>query len=85
MRELQDGRGIVSIGRTQVAVLNGEEDVSSRTDEELRRGQKRSKNGDWSGKPPQLVARQIHDEMVKRKLAKAYDLLKKNSWKRSAS
>jgi hypothetical protein len=81
MRELKDGRGLLTVGRTQVSILKGEDDLSDWTDEELRRGQRISKSGDWSGRPPQLVARQIHEELVKRKLKRATELLKTSSWK----
>lgn len=81
MRELKNGSAVLSVGRHTVAVLKGEDDLSDWTDEELRRGQRAGKNGDFSGRPPKVVARKIHDEIIKRKLRKATELLKTSSWK----
>jgi hypothetical protein len=62
-------------GLTNLAILDGSDDLSSWDEEELRRGQRRNKHGQWPNNPPKLVPKRIHDELVKRKLTKAYDLM----------
>lgn len=58
-----------------LAILAGDVDLSSWTEEELIRGQRRNKRGKFHGRPPKIVPKALHDELVKRKLTKAYDLL----------
>lgn len=65
----------VGVGKTNLAIFNGEVDLSIWSEEELVRGQRRSANGKWMGRPPKVVPKAIHDELVKRKMSKAYDLL----------
>ncbi len=62
-------------GKAVSAVLAGEDDLSGWSEEELIRGQRRSKHGQWHGTPPKIVPKILHDELVKRKLTKAYDLM----------
>ena len=66
---------------TTVGVVNGTEDLSRWSDAELERGQKRDKNGRWPTKKPTIVARAVHDELVRRKMSRAYDLLRTNVYK----
>lgn len=65
----------VYVGATNLAILTGEEDVSLWDEEELIRGQRKSANGKWQGRPPKIVPKVVHDELVKRKMTKAYELL----------
>ncbi len=58
--------------------MNGEEDVSLWSDEELTRGQRKDKNGTWVGRPPTVVPKALHDELVRRKMSKAFELLRDN-------
>lgn len=51
-------------------------DLTAWSDEELMRGQRRSKRGTWEGRPPRLVPKAIHDELVRRKMSKAHDILR---------
>lgn len=68
----------VRVGKTNLALLRGDEDVRQWDDEELERGRRRDKNGAWSGRPPAIVPKVIHDELVRRKLSKGYELLADN-------
>lgn len=68
----------VWVGKTNRAILDGEEDLSLWSDEELLRGQKKGKNGRWSGRPPSVVPKAIHDEWVQRRMLKAHELLGEN-------
>jgi hypothetical protein len=65
----------INVGNTTLAILSGTEDLSLWSEEELIRGQRRGRNGKWTGRKPLVVPKAIHDELVKRKLTKAYDLL----------
>lgn len=68
----------IRVGESTVAILNGEEDVSLWSDEELTRGQRKDKNGTWVGRPPTVVPKALHDELVRRKMSKAFELLRDN-------
>lgn len=71
-------RGLVRMGVTNTNVLTGKEDISTWDDEELRRGQKRDKNGGWRGIAPVIVPKAIHDELVRRTISKANQLMTEN-------
>jgi len=75
---MSKGSNRIAIGQTNLAILRGELDLSTWSDEELQRGYRRDKNGKWSGRPPVIVPKAIHDEMVRRKMSEAYDLLRDN-------
>jgi hypothetical protein len=69
----------ISVGKTTLAILAGEDDLSGWSDEELERGQKRDPHGRWVGRKPKVVARPLYDELVRRKLSAASDLLRANT------
>jgi len=71
-------RALVRCGKGMTDVLIGKDDLSEWDDEELRRGRKRDKNGGWQGRDPVVVAKAVHDELVKRTLSKANKLLTDN-------
>jgi len=54
----------VELSVRQSEALDG--DLSGWSDEELRRGFRRDRNGGWSGRPPKVVPKRLHDELVKR-------------------
>lgn len=64
-------RASISLGRTNAAILHGDEDLTLWSEEELIRGPRRDKNGSWSGRPPKVVPKAVHDELVRRPTAKA--------------
>lgn len=72
------GRALVRVGRSMTDVLIGREDLTTWDDEELRRGRKRDKHGRWQGKDPIIVAKAVHDELVRRTLEKANKLMIEN-------
>lgn len=72
------GRALVRVGRGTTDVLIGKEDLRTWDNEELRRGRKRDKNGGWQGRDPIIVPKAIHDELVRRTLEKANQLLTEN-------
>ena len=53
-------------------------DLSDWDDEELRRGQKRDKNGHFRGRPPKIVPKILHDELTRRTLKEAQQLMQDN-------
>jgi hypothetical protein len=71
-------RGFVRVSRTTTRILTGQEDLSLWDDEELRRGQKRDKNGNWQGVQSKIIPKAIHDELVRRTLSQAEQLLRDN-------
>ncbi len=68
-------RKMIHVGKSGSAVLTGADDLSQWDEEELVRGQRKSRRGTWEGRPPKIVPKALHDELIKRKLTKAYDLL----------
>lgn len=71
-------RGLVRMGRTNTRIMTGQEDLSTWDDEELRRGMRRDKNGNWQGSTPKIIPKALHDELVKRTLGNAQALLRDN-------
>lgn len=71
-------RAFVRVGKTQTAILIGADDCSDWDIEELRQGRRRSKNGSFSGMRPVVVALKVHDELVRRTLDTANQLLLEN-------
>lgn len=69
-------RAVVRVGRRNTAILTGAEDLSEWTEEELVRGQRKDKNGKWQGRPPSVVPKAIHDELVKRTLKEGAELMR---------
>lgn len=74
-----NGRAFVRVGKTQTAVLTGQSDLADWDIEELRQGRRRSpKTGTFVGRGPVVVAKAVHDELVKRTLDEANKLLTEN-------
>lgn len=69
-------RGYLRLGVTQTAVMTGEDNLEEWDEEELIRGQRKDKNGRFQGRPPKVVAKAIHDELVKRTLNEAKELMR---------
>ena len=68
-------REVIQVGKRNSAILRGGEDLTSWSEEELIRGQRKSASGRWQGSRPKVVPTLLHDELVKRKMTKAYELL----------
>lgn len=71
-------RALMRIGKTNTKIITGQEDLSLWSDEELRRGQRKDKHGQWKGRPPKIVPKAIHDELVRRTMEKAVGLMNDN-------
>lgn len=74
------GRGRLQVGNSTAAILAGKDDLTTWTDEELERGQRRMKNGRFPTRRPVVIAKAVHDELVTRKMQAAYDLLKTSTY-----
>lgn len=61
------GRSYVRIGPTSTAILLGNEDISTWTDDELRNGKRHG----TPGKTPSVIPMALHDELVRRTLVEA--------------
>ncbi|MGI9121194.1 MAG: hypothetical protein ACR2G7_13935 [Acidimicrobiales bacterium] len=71
------GSGIsISLGRTNAAILNGDEDLSLWSEEELIRGQRKARNGRWTGRKPKVVPAAVHLELTRRRMSQAYELMR---------
>ena len=66
----------IEVGKTNHAILKGDADLSLWSDEELRRGQRKDRNGNWGGRPPKVVPKAIHDELVRRTYDEASAVLR---------
>jgi hypothetical protein len=71
-------QAVVRMGTAATQVLIGQDDLSTWDDEELRRGRRRHKSGAFLGKDPMAVPKALHDELVRRTLAKANKLMVEN-------
>lgn len=60
-----DGQIEVRLSKNSADILDG--NPSDWTDEELLRGQRKSKRGRWEGKPPQVVPMAVHQELIRRR------------------
>lgn len=77
MRTAHDGRGIMRVSATTARIINGTDDLSEWSEEELERGARRGKDGRFRKKPV-VVAKAVHDELVRRRMSKAFELLKES-------
>jgi hypothetical protein len=71
-------RAIVRMGTMNTRILTGQEDLSTWEDEELKRGCRRNKNGIFQGISPTIVPKVLHDELVRRTLARSEELMREN-------
>jgi len=74
--DIRGKRGYIRMGQVNTAILTGQEDLSVWTEEELIRGQKRGKNGKWQGRKPKVVPTEVHDELVRRTLNEAKEMMR---------
>ena len=79
MKARLDGRGRIDVSAKTVAIINGEEDLSVWSDEELIRGQRKDKNGRWAGVPPLVVPQAVHAERSRRLMSKAHNVLREST------
>lgn len=76
--DISDKRAVVRLGKQNTRIITGQEDLSVWSKEELERGQRKDRNGRWQGKAPLVVPKAIHDELVKRTLSEAQELMRSN-------
>jgi hypothetical protein len=69
------------VSKTTADILDGLEDVTEWDEEELLRGQRRSKNGNFVGRPPKVIAQAVYIERHRRTMKKATELLRQNTLK----
>ena len=66
----------LSVGATRIML--DLEDLTEWDDEEIAHGQRRDRRGKFPGPPPKILPRALHDEMVRRTLSKAQELMREN-------
>lgn len=71
-------RALVRIGASNTRILTGQDDLSDWSDEELRQGRRASKDGTFDGRPPKVVPKALHDELIRRTLTNANDKMREN-------
>lgn len=64
-------RARIRLSKRSTAVVRGEEDVSTWDWEELRRGRKRSDDGNFYGRDPKIIPRVCFEEMYRRVISVA--------------
>lgn len=62
----KSGRSRVQIGPGNTAVLQGQDDVTTWSDEELLYGRRKDKSGSFRGRQPSVVPRAVHQEIARR-------------------
>ena len=71
-------RAVMRIGATNTRIITGQDDLSDWSDEELREGRRRDRNGAWQGVTPKIVPKALHDELVRRTLTSANETMRDN-------
>lgn len=74
----KDGRTYLRVSKQTAELISGEDSLDKWDDEELLRGYKRDKGGKFRGRPPKIVPRDVHNELLKRRLAFAQHHLAHN-------
>jgi len=73
-----DGRATVVISKQSAEVISNPDSLADWDDEELERGQRKDKNGQFRGRPPTVVPIELHNELTRRLFQKANMLLRSN-------
>ncbi len=76
--DVSEERAYVRLGKTNTQILVGTTDLAEWDDEELLRGQRKAADGTFVGRPPKLVPKAIHDELVRRTMSSAAEKLRSN-------
>jgi hypothetical protein len=71
-------RAFMRLGTSTTKVLLGEDSVEEWDDEELQHGRRRDKNNKFAGLDPIIVPKACYDEMVRRALINANNMLREN-------
>ncbi len=74
-----DGRAFTTVTKVGADISEGLVDLRDWDDEELHRGQRRNRNGNFHGRPPSFVPQQLHNERYRRTLASAQALFVENT------
>jgi hypothetical protein len=65
-KRLKNGRALMTVSRHTADILEGIEDLTAWDNEELLRGQRRDRRGNFTGVPPKVVPQAVHAERVRR-------------------
>ncbi len=76
--DVSDERAYIRLGKTNTQILVGNEDLREWDEEELLRGQRKAVDGTFVGRPPKVVPKAIHDELVRRTMTQAAEELRSN-------
>lgn len=78
-KRMKDGRALVAVSAKTADILDGVEDLTAWSDEELLRGQRLDKNGRFTGVPPKVVPQAVHAERIRRTMSKAHEVLREST------
>lgn len=70
---------VVHLGKTQSLIATGQEDLTQWDDEELAMGRRRDSRGNLSGRKPIYYTRPIFEELVRRTMSQAHELMRENT------
>lgn len=74
-KRLKDGGAIVHVSPRTAAVAFDGASLDDWTDEELLRGRRKNKNGNFTGRPPRFVPIEFHRELTRRRMQRATAIL----------
>jgi len=69
------GGARVQISPAAAGIIYDGDSLDDWDDEELLRGQRRSKNGKFHGRPPVVIPAALHKELTRRRYSRAHDIL----------
>lgn len=78
LRRRKDGSATIKVTGRTADVLDRPDSILEWDEEELRRGYRRDKNGNFTGRPPSIVPAECHQELMRRQLRWAQDELRNN-------
>lgn len=72
LRRNKDGRAYVRVSGKVAGLIAGDDTLTSWDDEELLRGQAKSKRGKFEGRPPTMVPREVYAEWARRQMEQGF-------------
>lgn len=77
-QDVSNSRAFMRLNVSTSRVLSGYDDIEDWDDEEIRRGRRRDKSGRFRGADPKVVPKAITDELTRRLLSQAEELMRDN-------
>jgi hypothetical protein len=74
----RSGQAMVKVSKQTADVLERPSSIKDWDDEELERGQRKDKNGQFRGRPPTIVPTECYNELTRRLFSRAEKLMRDN-------